>query len=120
MDQLLLPLVLIGALVVMMYFSSKKRKKMAADDKSMKDSIVPGTRIMTTSGLYATVTAMADDTVELEIAPGVRTTWVKAAIREVVVASVTEDDDFMVVEDADTDASDIDNGQVDLHKKDLG
>ncbi len=120
MDQLLLPLVLIAALVVMMYFSSKKRKKMVADDKAMKESILPGTRVMTTSGLYATVTAMADDTVELEITPGVRTTWVKAAIREVVVATVPDDVEFAVSDEAVSDATDADGSQVDLHKKDLG
>ena len=37
----------------------------------MQESIVAGTRVMTTSGLHATVTAVADDTIELEIAPGV-------------------------------------------------
>ncbi|AZI57729.1 preprotein translocase subunit YajC [Nakamurella antarctica] len=121
MDQLLLPIILIGALVVVMYFSSKKRKKMLADDKAMKDSIVPGTRIMTTSGLHATVTAMADDTVELEIAPGVRTTWIKAAIREVVVPVLDEPLDGFEDDYADLgDDTDSDQTNVDLRKKDLG
>jgi preprotein translocase subunit YajC len=38
---------------------------------------------VTTSGVHATVVGSADDTtIELEIAPGVRTTWLRAAIRE--------------------------------------
>ena len=45
---------------------------------------------MTTSGLHGTITAVADDTIELEIAPGLRTTWVRAAVREVVVAGPTD------------------------------
>ena len=45
---------------------------------------------MTTSGLHGTVTAVADDTIELEIAPGLRTTWVRAAVREVVVPGPTD------------------------------
>ena len=63
----------------------KKQKRVAAATKQMHESLVPGARVMTTSGLHGTVTAIADDTIELEIAPGLRTTWVRAAVREVVV-----------------------------------
>lgn len=98
MEQLLLPLVMFGGLGALMFFQVKKQKRVAAATASMQDSVVPGVRIMTTAGLYAEVTAVADDTVELEIAPGVRTTWVRAVIREVVVPSVIEDaDDSRVV-----------------------
>ncbi|NNG34743.1 preprotein translocase subunit YajC [Nakamurella aerolata] len=85
METMLLPIVMILALGAMMYFSVKKQKRMAAEQQKMQESIVPGTRVMTTSGLYGDVTAVADDTIELEIAPGLRTTWVRAAVREVVV-----------------------------------
>ena len=39
---------------------------------------------MTTAGLFGTITALEDDQVELEIAPGVRVRYVKAAIAQVV------------------------------------
>ena len=75
----------------MMYFGMRKQKRQVAEVKRMQDSLtVPGARVMTTSGLHGTVTAVADDTIELEIAPGLRTTWVRAAVREVVVAGPTE------------------------------
>jgi preprotein translocase subunit YajC len=39
---------------------------------------------MTTAGLFGTITALEDTEVELEIAPGVRVRYVKAAIAQVV------------------------------------
>ncbi len=85
MEQFLLPVLLIAGMGGLMYFSTKKQKRLAAATRHMQDSLVPGARVMTTSGLHATVTAVADDTIELEVSPGVRTTWVRAAVREVVV-----------------------------------
>lgn len=85
MNGFLLPVLMFGALGLMMVFGMRKQKRQAAEAKKLQDGVVPGARIMTTSGLHGTVTAVADDTIELEIAPGVRTTWVRAAVRQVVV-----------------------------------
>ena len=79
MEQMLLPILMFAGLGGLMYFSMKKQKRAAAATRQMHDSLVPGARVMTTSGLHGTVTAIADDTIELEIAPGLRTTWVRAA-----------------------------------------
>jgi len=106
MEQMLLPLVLFAGLGAMMYFSMKKQKRAAAATKQMHESLVPGARVMTTSGLHGTVTAIADDTIELEIAPGLRTTWVRAAVREVVVPGPTEDNDYETIESSEYDALD--------------
>ncbi|GGM14079.1 preprotein translocase subunit YajC [Nakamurella endophytica] len=90
LQGLLLPVLLFAALGLMMFFSVRKQKRQVAETKRMQDAIVPGTRVMTTSGLHGTVTAVADDTIELEIAPGVYTTWVRAAVREVIVPAPVE------------------------------
>ena len=92
MEQMLLPILMFAGLGGLMYFSMKKQKRAAAATKQMHESLVPGARVMTTSGLHGTVTAIADDTIELEIAPGLRTTWVRAAVREIVVPGPSEDD----------------------------
>ncbi len=74
----------------------------------MQNSIVPGSRVMTTSGLHGTVTAVADDTIELEIAPGVHTTWIRAAVREVVVPAVSsEAPDLESIDDEPDHSSEI-------------
>ena len=93
MESMMLPILMFGALGLMMYFGMRKQKRQVAEHQNMQNSVQPGARIMTTSGLHGTVTAVADDTIELEIAPGVYTTWVRAAIREVVVpVQDTEDE----------------------------
>lgn len=100
MNQLLLPILMFAALGAMMFFGMRKQKRQVAETRRMQDALVPGTRVMTTSGLYATISSVADDTIELELAPGVRTTWVRAAVREVVVAAPS------AVDEADVDAID--------------
>lgn len=101
MEGLLLPVLLFAALGVMMYMSVKKQKRMAAQTQEMHNALRPGTRVMTSSGLHGTVTAIADDTIELEVAPGVRTTWVKAAVREVVVPAADAISEPAIVESID-------------------
>ncbi len=107
MEQMLLPLLMFAGLGGLMYFSMKKQKRVAAATRQMHESLVPGARVMTTSGLHGTVTAIADDTIELEIAPGLRTTWVRAAVREIVVPGPSDDRDLAI--DAD------DSGVIDAH-----
>ena len=102
MGNLGLPILMFGAIAVMMVFSSRNKKKMALKAKELQEAIVPGTRVMTTSGMHATVSAVADDTIELEIAPGIYTTWVRAAVREIVVAGPEENElDEPEYDDAD-------------------
>lgn len=92
MDSFLLPVLMFGGLGLMMFFGMRKQKRQAAEAQRMQEAVVPGARVMTTSGLHGTVTAVADDTIELEIAPGVFTTWVRAAIRQVIVEVPDADD----------------------------
>src|ERR1700712_821958 len=101
MQNFALLILMFGAVGVMMVFGSRNKKKQALKAQELQASIVPGSRVMTTSGLHATVTAVDDDTIELEIAPGIYTTWVRAAVREIVVAAPEED----VYDDAEYDES---------------
>lgn len=75
----------------MLFLSSRTRKKQLAAHQAKLAAIAPGVRVTTVAGLQGTVTAVADDTMELEIAPGVRTTWLRAAVRDVVVAPDADD-----------------------------
>jgi preprotein translocase subunit YajC len=51
----------------------------------MQRSLEPGQPVITTSGLYGTIFSLDDDGVVLEVAPGVHTRWLRAAIAEVIV-----------------------------------
>jgi preprotein translocase subunit YajC len=86
-----LPFVLI--LGGFMYASSRRQKRAMQATIDLHESLRPGDRVHTTSGMEATVAAIADDTVDLEIAPGVVTTWMKLAIRDRILPDDDLDED---------------------------
>ncbi|MGW4396665.1 preprotein translocase subunit YajC [Amycolatopsis nivea] len=85
MNQLLLPLLLLLVVAVPLVMGTRKQKKQQAAQQEMQNSIAPGDRVMTTSGLYGTVAdTSSETTIDIEIAPGVVTTWLRLAVREKV------------------------------------
>lgn len=79
-------LIMIALMVVVFYFLLiRPQRKRQQEQVKMQNSLTPGTGVMTTTGLFATVVALDADDVILEIAPGVETRWVKAAIGRVLV-----------------------------------
>ncbi|MEU0534058.1 preprotein translocase subunit YajC [Amycolatopsis tolypomycina] len=94
MQQLLLPLLLVLVLAVPLVMSTRKQKKQQAAQQELQSSLAPGDRVMTTSGLYGTVAdASGDTTIDIEIAPGVVTTWLRLAVREKVEPVVETEED---------------------------
>ena len=78
-----------------MYVASRRQKRAMQVTIDLHESLQPGDRVHTTSGLQATVFAFNDDTVDLEIAPGIVTTWMKLAIRDRILPEDPEDaEDF--------------------------
>jgi preprotein translocase subunit YajC len=92
-------LIILGAF---MFFASRRQKKAMQATIDLHNSLTIGDRVHTTSGLQGTITGITDDTVDLEIAPGVNTTWMKLAVRDRIVDDVDEDTDD-VDEDTDDD-----------------
>lgn len=91
MNQLLLPLLLIVVVAIPLIMGSRKQKRAAAEQKNLQSSLSEGDRVMTTSGLYGTVADTSDEnTIDVEIAPGVVTTWLRQAVREKVAPAVDE------------------------------
>jgi preprotein translocase subunit YajC len=80
-----LPLIVLALLLVaMLLFTRRNRERSAAQQAKLRERITFGTQVMTTSGLYGTVTSLnGDDTVQLSIAPGVEVKWAIAALRDV-------------------------------------
>ena len=69
--------------VVLLGISLRNRRRQAAEEMVRASRIGVGTEVMTTSGLYGTVTAKYDDgTVLLSVAPGVEVKWASAALRD--------------------------------------
>jgi preprotein translocase subunit YajC len=103
MDISLLFPILILLLFIPIFLSSRKQKRAQAQMQSLQSSLEPGDIVSTTSGLRGTIVdASYEDTVDLEIADGVVTTWVRAAIREKITASepVHGDEPPAVVDEA--------------------
>ena len=77
----LLPfIVLIGAMFLMTR-SAKKKQQQAVQ---MRNQMQPGTGVRTIGGMYATVKELHDDTVVLEVTPGVHAIYAKNAIGAVL------------------------------------
>jgi preprotein translocase subunit YajC len=111
--ELLPMLLLFGLLGLMMYFMSRKQRRAQEQQQALQNSLAVGDQVMTTSGLYGTVTDVDDDSkIGVEIAPGVETVWLRAAVREKVAEDIDEeaeeleelsDSDSISVDDRDTD-----------------
>ena len=87
MDISLLFPILILLLFIPIFLSSRKQKRVQQQMQALQSSLEPGDIVSTTSGLRATVVdASYEDTVDLEIADGVVTTWVRAAVREKIAS----------------------------------
>ena len=80
----LFPLViLVLAFVLLIVLPARQRKKIQERQRTLQESLTPGTPVMTTAGLHGTVAALGEGTVDLEIAPGVVVTFARQAILEI-------------------------------------
>ncbi|ETK30451.1 hypothetical protein MPTA5024_40225 [Microbispora sp. ATCC PTA-5024] len=70
--------------MVFYFLLIRPQRKRQQEQAQMQNSLAPGARVMTTTGLFGTVVGLEDDDVLLEVAPGVQTRWIKAAIGRVL------------------------------------
>ena len=101
-------LIVLGAF---MFFASRRQKKAMQATINLHNSLKIGNGVHTTSGLEATIAGVTDDTVDLEIAPGVVTPWMKLAIRDVIDSDTDVDDD---VDDDGDDAIDVPSSATEI------
>ena len=114
----LLPFVLI---LVAFYFlivrPARTRQRAAVE---LQERLAPGVEVMTTSGIYGTVVAVDDTTIQLEVAPGTTVRVAKPAVGQVLTGDTGDTvgtgdtgDDAAAADDAD-DADDArDDGSRD-------
>ena len=103
MQQFFIPL-LIVLVAIPLFLQARKQKKTMQEQQKLQNAVTVGDRVMTTSGLYATVVDTDDDTVDLEIADGVTTTWLRQAIRERVETETDSDEESVEEEPAEIEA----------------
>lgn len=94
LSSLLLPLIIV-LFAIPLFMGTRKQKRAQQQQQELQSSLSYGDRVMTTSGLYGTVVSTSDDSIDIEIAPGVVTSWLRAAVREKVADStVGQPDEF--------------------------
>ncbi|MBU9764787.1 preprotein translocase subunit YajC [Mycobacterium sp. TNTM28] len=93
-------LIVMGAF---MFFASRRQRKAMQATIDLHNSLQIGDRVHTTSGLQATITGITDDNVDLEIAPGVITTWMKLAVRD----RIEDDAEDSTEADAESTATEL-------------
>lgn len=67
-----------------------QRRRMTAH-RALMDALAVGDEVVTTGGLHGRVRALADATLELEIAPGVVVTLARGAISSRILAPAADD-----------------------------
>ncbi|HWC82358.1 MAG TPA: preprotein translocase subunit YajC [Pseudonocardiaceae bacterium] len=112
LQSLLLPLIIV-LFAVPLFLGTRKQKRAVAKQQELQNSLAPGDRVMTTSGLYATVVDSNEDTIDLEIAEGITTTWLRAAVREKVADTDTVEE---YEDDAELDTDSADEVEVPEHE----
>ena len=85
LDLLLMLVVFVGAAYFLMIRPQQKRMR---EHQSQIDALQPGERVILTSGIFATLSHIADTQAIVELAPGVEVTILKQAI-----ARVTKNDE---------------------------
>jgi preprotein translocase subunit YajC len=97
--------VLFGVLYFVMIRPQRNRQRQAAQTQNQ---IVPGQRVRTTAGMYATVVALEDGDVVLEVAPGVHVRYMRRAVMDVVPS----DSDTVMNSDGKVDGSSPSMGET--------
>ena len=100
-------------LVAFFFFIVRPQRARAAAARELQAQLAPGASVVTTSGLHGVVADVADDTVGLEIAPGVTVRFAKAAIGR--IADATPDPAIDVRDDAAHDSDDEPLDVTDAH-----
>lgn len=103
MEQLVVFLPLLIIMGAFMYFASRRQRRAMQATIDLHESLRIGDRVHTTSGMEATIAGITDDTVDLEIAPGVVTTWMKLAIRDRIEPDDDDDESPEITESAATE-----------------
>ena len=93
--ELLLPVLLVAAFWL---FIIRPQRNRARELARVQGALTPGQTVMTGGGLFATVAAVDDDEVLLEVAPGVQSRYSRQAVVRVVDDPTAPDADRLPAE----------------------
>jgi preprotein translocase subunit YajC len=103
--SLLLILVVVIGVYMLMIRPQRRRQQQAQKQQS---TLLPGARVRTTAGMYATVVDVDGDDVVLEVAPGVEVRYMRRAVMDVVSPGEEPEDSYSADDDEAEDDEDGD------------
>ncbi|HVE99593.1 MAG TPA: preprotein translocase subunit YajC [Mycobacteriales bacterium] len=77
MESIFFLLLIVGSFYLLAIRPQKARLRAL---RETQEALQPGLAVMTTAGLYGTVTRVTDEDVHLEVAPGVEVRFARAAV----------------------------------------
>ena len=95
LDLLLMLVVFVGAAYFLMIRPQQKRMR---EHQSQIDALLPGARVILNSGIFATISHIADTQAIVELAPGVEVTILKQAIARV---AKNDEEEFEFTDDVE-------------------
>ena len=107
LDLLLMLVVFVGAAYFLMIRPQQKRMR---EHQSQIDALLPGARVILTSGVFATISHIADTQAIVELAPGVEVTILKQAIARVAKSDEEEFEFADEVEETTEGEESVDGG----------
>ena len=103
LDLLLMLVVFVGAAYFLMIRPQQKRMR---EHQSQIDALLPGARVILNSGIFATISHIADTQAIVELAPGVEVTILKQAIARV---TKNDEEEFEFTDEAEETAEGEEN-----------
>jgi preprotein translocase subunit YajC len=85
-SSLFLPIIIVALFGLFYFVMIRPQRNRQRQAVQMQNEVVPGSRVRTTAGMYATVVSVEDADVVLEVAPGVNVRYLRRAIMNVVPA----------------------------------
>jgi preprotein translocase subunit YajC len=108
--SLILILVVVIGVYMLMIRPQRRRQQQA---QQQQNTVLPGARVRTTAGMYATVVDVDGDDVVLEVAPGIEVRYMRRAIMDVVSpAEETTEDAYAADDEAEEHTEDGEPGEA--------
>ena len=80
----LFPIIIVALFALLYFVMIRPQRNRQRATQQTQNQVVPGQRVRTTAGMYATVVSLEDADVVLEVAPGVNVRYMRRAIMNVV------------------------------------
>jgi preprotein translocase subunit YajC len=83
-NSFLFPIIIIALFALLYFVMIRPQRNRQRQAMQTQNEVMPGSRVRTTAGMYATVVSVEGDDVVLEVAPGVNVRYMRRAIMNVV------------------------------------